>query len=67
MERTRKTRQHAYCAIRAIKLQKLKGGGEFFSNNGKFPIDGGDAVMISFLTSKERNLFRLWDSSAAKW
>lgn len=44
-------------------LLKIRGGVWFCANNGKFPVDGGDAVMISFLTSKERNLSRLWDSS----
>ena len=31
--------------------------------NGKFPFDGGDAVVIPLMASKERNLSRLWDSS----
>ena len=39
------------------------GGARFYANNGKLPVDGGDAVMISLMTSKERNLSRLWDSS----
>ena len=41
----------------------MGGGVWFYANNGKFPVDGGDAAMISFEASKERNLSRLWDSS----
>ena len=48
---------------RAI-FTKNGGGGDGFVNNGKFPVDGDDAVMIPFVTPKERNLSRLWDSSA---
>ena len=49
---------------RAI-FTKNRGGGWFCANNGKFPVDGDDAVMIPFVTPKERNLSRLWDSSGA--
>ena len=44
-------------------MPKIGGGVRFYANNGKFPVDGGDAVMISLAASKERNLSRLWDSS----
>ena len=48
---------------RAI-FTKNGGGVRFCANNGKFPGDGDDAVMIPLVTSKERNLSHLWDSSA---
>lgn len=50
---------------RAI-FTKNGGGVRFCANNGKFPVDGGDAVMIPLVTPKERNLSRLWDSSDMK-
>ena len=37
----------------------------FYANNGKLPVDRGDAVMIQLVTSKGRNLSRLWDSSVS--
>ena len=43
------------------------GGVQFYANNGKLPVDRGDAVMIQLVTSKERNLSRLWDSSGSKY
>ena len=48
---------------RAIFTKNGGGGVRFCANNGKFPVDGDDAVMISLVTPKERNLSRLWDSS----
>lgn len=48
---------------RAIFTKNGGGGVRFCANNGKFPVDGGDAVMIPLVTPKERNLSRLWDSS----
>ena len=47
-------------------LLKIGGGGWFCANNGKFPVDGDDAVMIPLVTPKERNQSRLWDSSAVE-
>ena len=49
----------SHCAIFAKNI----GGEWFYANSAEFPIDGGDAAMISLETSKERNLSRLWDSS----
>ena len=48
---------------RAIFTKNRGGEGWFCVNNGKFSVDGGHAVMIPLMTSKERNLSRLWDSS----
>ena len=47
------------CAI----FDKKRGGVWFYANKGKFPVDGGEVVMIKLVTSKERSLSRLWDSS----
>ena len=47
----------------AIFAKNGGGGVQFCANNGKLPVDRGDAVMIQLVTSKERNLSRLWDSS----
>ena len=50
----------------AIFAKNGGGGVQFYANNGKLPVDRGDAVMIQLVTSKERNLSRLWDSSGSK-